>query len=72
MFLIELTETSFGDPVAPEGILTRRHGEAPPQLLQEDEEITPIVISEELEEEFYGEDGFEEEDLDMEGFDILD
>ena len=72
MFLIELTETSFGDPVAPEGILTRRHGEAPPQLLQDDEEITPIVISEELEEEFYGEDGFEEEDLDMEGFDILD
>ncbi|MBR1788715.1 MAG: hypothetical protein IJ762_05965 [Bacteroidaceae bacterium] len=75
MFLLELTETTFGDKVPETGLLTRRHGDVPPQLLQE-EDAAPAptasnVVSEELEEAFYGDDGFDEEDLDMEGFDIL-
>lgn len=73
MFLIELTETTFGDPVPEAGILTRRHGTPPTQFAADDEPQNSVqaIVSEELEEEFYGEDGFEEEDLDMEGFDIL-
>ncbi|MBQ8051687.1 MAG: hypothetical protein IJ197_08980 [Bacteroidaceae bacterium] len=73
MFLLELTETTFGDPVPEAGVLTRRHGNPPAQFIAEEEPVTGIqtVVSEELEEEFYGEDGFEEEDLDLEGFDIL-
>lgn len=74
MFLMEVTETTFSDQVPAEGIITRSRGEAPAQLLSEEEPISPIttsISSEELEEEFYGEDGFEEEDLDMEGFDIM-
>lgn len=73
MFLIELTETSFGDPVPKAGVLTRQHGKAPSQFLEEQEPVVtaPHTITEEIEENFYGEDGFEEEDLDLEGFDIL-
>ena len=73
MFLMELTETTFGDPVPEAGVLTRRHGNPPLQFLSEEEPSVGIqnIESEELEEEFYGEDGFDEEDLDLEGFDIL-
>ncbi len=73
MFLIELTETSFGERTRNGGQLTRKHGKSPSQfLIEEDTSPAPAAaISEELAEEFYGEDGFEEEDLDMEGFDIL-
>lgn len=73
MFLLELTETTFGERVPSEGVLTRRHGKAPMQYLENEDPqaSTSTVLTEELEEEFYGEDGFEEEDLDMEGFDIM-
>lgn len=73
MLLLELTETTFGDPTSKDGIVTRRHGTAPQQMLQE-EEGTPVqtsIISEELTEEFYGEDGFDEEEIDLDGFNIL-
>ena len=74
MFLIELTETSFGDPVPVAGVLTRCHGNPPAQFNEEEntQPATQTLVSEELEEEFYGEDGFEDEDLDLEGFDIMD
>lgn len=73
MFLLELTETTFGDPVPEAGILTRRHGTPPAQFIVEEDTAVSVqtIVSEELEEEFYGEDGFDEEDLDLEGFDIL-
>ena len=73
MFLLELTETSFGESVPAEGVAIRRHGKAPSQYQLNDEvqSTNPTIQTEELEEEFYGEDGFEEEDLDLEGFDIL-
>lgn len=73
MFLLELTETLFGERVPAEGVVTRRHGNPPSQypMNEEVQNSAPTVVAEELEEEFYGEDGFEEEDLDLEGFDIL-
>ena len=73
LFLIELTETTFGDPVEKEGKLTRRRGTPPLQFqIAEEPQTAPLTTpSEVLEEEFYGEEGYEEEDLDMEGFDIL-
>lgn len=72
-FLLELTEITFSDPVPQTGILTRHHGNPPAQFFIEEEpaEVPPTVQTEEPEEKFYGEDGFEEEDLDLEGFDIL-
>lgn len=74
MFLMELTETSFGQPAPEGGKLCRRVGQPPVQLLQGEEPManTQASVSEELGEEFYGEDGFNEGDLDQEGFDILD
>lgn len=70
MFLIELSETIFGNRL-PEGKVNRRHGQAPDQILFEDEpEVKPQTTSEEIGEEFYGDDGFEEEEIDMEGFGI--
>ena len=74
MFLLELTETTFGDDVKKRGELTQCEGCPPEQFVSEDETITntQTEASEELGEEFYGEDGFDEEDLDEEGFDILD
>ena len=73
MFLLELTETIFGERTPKEGKLTRRQGTPPSQNPEEEApQSTPQPdLSEELTEEFYGEDGFEEEDLDMEGFDIM-
>ena len=86
MFLIEVSETTFGDRVANEGTLTRRAGSAPSQFLLEENITENATLNasanstqreadnaeQELDDTFYGEDGFEEEDLDPEGFDILD
>lgn len=73
-FLLELTETTFSDPVEAGGKLTRRHGQAPRQELSDEpmDPVKPTAETEELEENFYGEEGYEEGDIDMEGFDILD
>lgn len=74
MLLLELTETTFGDSVPQGGVLTRRRGTAPRQLLEEEESLpvqSTAVMSEELTEEFYGEDGFDDDEIDLEGFDIL-
>ena len=52
--------------------VSRRHGEAPPQFFTFTEEPdTPAVQnSEEIEEDFYGDEGFEADELDAEGFEI--
>lgn len=73
MFLIELTETSFGKQVAAKGEITDKKGKAPKQVMDEEVEIPQkqTEVSEELGEEFYGEDGFDSEEIDEEGFDIL-
>lgn len=79
-FLMELTENVFGrrDKKA---VVNRRHGEAPvqktasPNSSPEEEGSFAAFSSsgEELEESaetFYGDDGFEEEELDLEGYEI--
>ena len=79
-FLMELTENVFGRSGS-EAVVNRRHGEAPMQTLtpspSPEEEGTSAVFSsssgEELEEgaeAFYGDEGFEEEELDLEGYEI--
>lgn len=72
-FLLEVTECSFGNPVD-EPTITRRHGQAPDQFLFEEEPtpVSPVVQPVQAEEasEFYGDDGFEEGELDEEGFEI--
>ena len=69
-FLMELTENVFGRNEK-EPIVNRRHGQPPLQdlasptdLLAEEED------REEIDETFYGDEGFEAEELDMEGYEI--
>ena len=70
-FLMELTENVFGRKEE-KAIVHRRHGRPPLQDLvassnsaaEEDEE------KEEIGEAFYGDEGFEAEELDMEGYEI--
>ena len=73
MFLIEGTVTSFGKQVDAGGVIEDKKGKAPRQLVDEEVEIPQkqTDVSEELGEEFYGEDGFDSEEIDEEGFDIL-
>ena len=70
-FLMELTENVFGrtEKVA---IVNRRHGLPPVQSLVEEEEQTTEQTEnpEEIEEGFYGDEGYEEEELDLEGYEI--
>lgn len=70
-FLMEISELLFGQPEN-EGRISRKHGIPPEQQLSDDSTIQPIAEStdEDTEEDFYGEDGFEEGELDMEGFEI--
>lgn len=71
-FLLEVTDCSFGNSVD-ESRVTRRHGVAPDQFLMEEEPVpvvpTPAPATDEV-GEFYGDDGYEDEELDEEGFEI--
>ena len=70
-FLMELTENLFGPP-EPKPRVSRRHGKAPLQSVQDEDEAAPAANAAGAEsgESFYGEDGFEDEELDLEGFEI--
>lgn len=70
-FLMELTENLFGQP-EPKPRVSRRHGKAPLQSVQDEDEAAPAANAGGAEsgESFYGEDGFEDEELDLEGFEI--
>lgn len=73
-FLLEVTDCSFGTRVD-ESKVTRRHGLAPDQFLIEEEPVpvAPIAqqpVQAEETNEFYGDDGFEADELDEEGFEI--
>ncbi len=74
LLLMEVTETSFGKTLS-QPIIRKRHGEAPLQMqIEEELVIAPTRqpgTEEEIEESFYGEDGFEEGELDEEGFDVI-
>ena len=72
VFLLELTENVFGrkDRTA---VVSRRHGQPPLQtIVEETGQPAPETTAktEEMEEEFYGDDGFEADELDMEGYEI--
>jgi len=77
-FLMELTENVFGRSEK-KPFVNRRHGKAPMQratstnLSSEEEGAALSSPEEELEEgaeNFYGDDGFETEELDLEGYEI--
>lgn len=73
MFLLELTETLFGGRQE-NAMLKRRHGMPPAQTLEDDEPVpaqNSNNIAPELDESFYGDEGFEADEFDEEGFDIL-
>lgn len=73
LFLLELTETTFGERQE-KPIVKRRTGLPPMQTLDEEEPVTipvPNSIAPELDESFYGDEGFEADEFDEEGFDIL-
>ncbi|MCR4921445.1 MAG: plasmid pRiA4b ORF-3 family protein [Bacteroidaceae bacterium] len=69
-FLMELSENLFGQP-QPNPIVSRRHGKAPAQYLTDESEITKPEKSEETDNtEFYGDEDFDEGEIDLEGFEI--
>ena len=67
--LMELSENIFSKS-QPEPIVSRSHGTAPAQYEEEEIETKPTETSTELGEEFYGDDGFDADEIDMEGFEI--
>lgn len=68
-FLIELTENIFGKP-QPKPAISKRNGTPPPQFKEEEIEETKQAEDIDTGEQFYGDDGFEEEEFDPEGFEI--
>ena len=78
-FLMELTENVFGRTER-KAFVNRRHGQAPLQSggshltsrrgSFEDEPSPSEETEEGFDEAFYGDDGFEAEELDMEGYEI--
>lgn len=74
ILLLEVTDIEFGDSKVTEPTVTRRHGSAPLQVLEEE---TPAITkgnpTAETEEDVLSEeDEVEEDELDMEGFTIDD
>ena len=73
VFFMELSEIIPGKSLkAP--VVSRSIGQPPVQTLDFDEVLrgTPIGTSLDLDETFYGDDDFDEEEFDPEGFDITD
>ena len=68
-FLMEISELIFGKPEK-KGRISRMHGLPPAQHLEEDISEQPQSELTESGEDFYGDDDFEEGELDMEGFEI--
>lgn len=74
IFLLEVSEVTFGKSNKTTSI-SRKHGKAPTQnTVNGEEEYIPMQnpTTEEtiVEEDFYGSEGFEDGELDMEGFEI--
>lgn len=71
MFLIELTEIIFGKTQS-NAVCSRQHGLPPQQYIEISEPIppTPTKKAEDLQEDFYGSDDFDNEEFDPEGFEI--
>lgn len=72
LLLMEVSKTSFGESL--DEPIVKMRGQAPSQMLMEEEETPAPAVNtgnEELEESFYGDDGYEEDELDEEGFDVI-
>lgn len=71
MFFIELTEIAYRQTLE-QPVCSRQRGEAPVQSLGIDEFITkePAKSADDMNEDFYGSEGFEDEEFDPEGFEI--
>lgn len=67
-FFIELKEISYGKSIN-EAICTGKGGEAPKQLIDFDA-MTATTTSLDIDENFYGDEAFDSEDLDLDGFDM--
>lgn len=66
----QLTENVFGR-TEKKPVVNRRHGQPPLQDLTSPAEISvEEEEKEEIDETFYGDEGFEAEELDMEGYEI--
>ncbi len=74
-FLMELTENIFGHPES-EPRVNKKRGEAPAQDSAEEEEIKPATqaasVPEPTDDFLDDEEGFNDDELDMEGFEIND
>ena len=70
-FFIELTEIIPGKDIK-KATCTFKSGEAPKQVTDFDAFAANIGASEDLGENFYGDESFDAEDFDPEGFDIAD
>ncbi|MBR6032207.1 MAG: hypothetical protein IKP36_09650 [Bacteroidaceae bacterium] len=78
-FLMELSENVFGR-TEKKPVVNRRHGKAPRQKDTPDQAISGEDMADDsspsgeteggLDESFYGNEGFEEDELDMEGYEI--
>ena len=72
VFYIELSKIEFGkDSDAP--VCVKSTGAAPAQTLNFDElmsKTSTVATGEEIDEDFYGSDGYNDDDIDEEGFDI--
>ncbi len=72
VFYMELSKIEFGKNIdAP--TCTKSTGEAPAQTLKFDELMskTPVgAVNGDIDEDFYGSDGYNDDDIDEEGFDI--
>lgn len=71
VFYIELSKIEFGKDID-EPICTRSVGDAPAQTLDFDELLNKgnSTVSDEFNEDFYGSDEYDDEDLDPERFDM--
>lgn len=73
-FYMELSKIEFGKDID-QAVCTKSVGDAPVQMLNFDELMNkaPIVeASEDINEDFYGSDSYDEDDLDPEGYGIGD
>ena len=69
-FLMEISELIFGQPEK-KARISRMHGVPPIQHIEESSTQPQFEFADtEAEENFYGDDDFEESELDMEGFEI--
>lgn len=74
LLLMEVTKTTFGQSLPDPKM--KLHGVPPTQMMMEEELLVPTssasaAVDEEIEENFYGDDGYEADELDEEGFDVI-